>query len=211
MPILTQTLYSVVKMYSYLTGLLKVATPEQVVLDLAGVGYRIGIPLSLFAKLPSIGSSITLHVSFVVREFSHALWGFKEPEERDLFEQLIDLSGVGPKLAISILGHLDPADFYKTIFNADIDGLARVPGIGKKKAEKLILEMKGKVPEHYPTANQFVVPLSGQAALLSDATRALVHLGYVHPVANRAVQKGLQLLPESAPLSAVITEALKHV
>ncbi len=197
-------------MYSHLTGILKQATPEKVALDVSGVGYRIGIPLSLFSRLPPLGSTLTLHVSLVVREFSHALWGFREAEERDLFEQLIDLSGVGPKLAISLLGHMEPADFYKAILNADIDGLARVPGIGKKKAEKLILEMKGKLPETYPSAQQYAVPLSGQAALLSDATRALVHLGYAHPIASRAVQKGLSLLPESAHLSALITEALKH-
>jgi len=197
-------------MYNHLTGLLKQATTEKVVIDVSGIGFRIGIPLSLFSKLPPVGSSLTLYVSFVVREFSHTLWGFKEAAERDLFEELIDLSGVGPKLGISILGHMEPADFYKAILNNDINGLARVPGIGKKKAEKLILEMKGKLPETYPTAQQFAISMTGPAVLLSDATRALVHLGYAHPIASRAVQKGLTLLPENPPLSALITEALKH-
>ena len=92
-------------MFSYLSGLLKGASPERVLLEVGGIGYKIDIPVSLYPKLPPVGSSLTLHVSFVIREFSQALYGFKNEEDRDLFEMLIDLSGVGPKIGLSVLGH----------------------------------------------------------------------------------------------------------
>ena len=121
------------------------ANPAHVVLDVGGVGYKLFIPTSLFSRLPQTGSTVLLHTSFIVRELWHALYGFLTSQERDVFEALMGVTGIGPKLALSLIGHLSIQQLHQAIVQEDISMICKVPGIGKKSSERLIIEMRDKV------------------------------------------------------------------
>lgn len=190
-------------MYAFIRGKLIEASLSQVILETQGVGYRLLVPINLLGKLPSLGSEVLLHASFVVREASQALYGFFSLEDRDMFETLINLSGIGPKTALNILGHLELTGLAEAISRSNVALLSKVPGIGKKTAERLILELRGR--------------LDGVAALLphalpsqkQDALQALMNLGYSQSSAEKAVRQAAATLPEESDLPTLITAALK--
>jgi Holliday junction DNA helicase RuvA len=191
-------------MFRYLTGKLAKHSYESAIIDIFGIGFYVFIPPSLQEQLPPIGQNVTLHVSFVIREFSQNLYGFLQEHERDLFEELLNVSGIGPKLALNIVGHLPPSDFADALLRKDTQKLCQVPGIGKKTAERLLLELKG-----------ITLPLPQQASkegppLLQDAILALVNLGYSQLQAQRAVTKTLEGHP-SSDLSSLITASLRNI
>lgn len=193
-------------MIAQIRGTLLQILATDVIVEAAGIGYRIFIPVSAHAKLPSIGQMLLLHTSFIVREQSQALYGFLSAAERDFFEVLLGVSGIGPKTALSILGHLPLFDLQAAINNRNVLSLSKVPGIGKKTAERLIVEMRDKV-------SLMAVPQDSPATdgKVADAMNALVHLGYNQQTAKKALQKVLELHGEDLDLSALITAALKHV
>lgn len=191
-------------MYSYLRGILKEANASHIILEVQGVGYKIFTPISLFTKLPPLESNCLLHASYIVREFAATLYGFIEAEERNLFEILQNVSGVGPKMALNLIGHLDLASLHHAIHHDSIDVLCKVPGIGKKTAERLIVELRDKL--NYVPAEFTVV-----AAHQMDGVNALVNLGYNLSIAQKAIKKSLQELPNNSDLSTLITHALKNV
>lgn len=199
-------------MYAYIKGNLSFASPAYVIVEASGIGYKIYIPASVFGQLPQIHSACQLHTSFVVREASHTLYGFTTASERDFFEALLNVTGIGPKIALALIGHMPAYELQKAISQGDIPALCRVPGIGKKGAERLIIEMRDKVQlMHDP--QEFTVNTTGEprAQKLSDAMSALINLGYNQQAAQNAIKKSLKDHPETIDLALLITNALKNI
>lgn len=195
-------------MFEFFRGQLIQATPSKAVVDVSGVGYAIQISLKTFQKLPQIGADIFLYVAHIVREDEQALYGFLTPDEKNLFHQLTSVSGVGPKTAVGILGHVDVADFQISILQANTALLSKIPGIGKKTAERLVIELKDKFQGISRT--EMVKNLSSKGnSVFADAISALINLGY-HPLdAQKAVKKVLDNQTTDIPLSELITQALR--
>ncbi len=201
-------------MYAFIRGALRFASLTSAVVEAQGIGFQLHIPISAYAKLPALGSETLLHTSFIVREQHQALYGFLAPSDRDLFEILLNVTGIGPKTALALIGHLDPFTLGKAVSGHDVHTISKVPGIGKKTAERLILEIKDKLPAisgcGSVNAHGFS-PADPRAQQISDAMSALINLGYNQAVAQKAIQRSLQELSESANLAALITGALKHI
>ena len=160
-------------MIGQISGILRSKNPPQVLIDTHGVGYEIDVPMSTFYDLPAIGQTVTLLTHFVVREDAQLLYGFLRSDEREAFRQLIRISGVGPRTALSLLSGLSITDLASAVSLQESARLTKVPGIGKKTAERLLLELKGKFA---PVLNQASAsPLQDDAA---DVLRALISLGY---------------------------------
>ncbi len=201
-------------MIAYIKGILVQSTPLYVVIETGGIGYKIFIPANLFTKLPQIHAETILHTSFVIRELSQTLYGFLTMQDRDLFEALMGVTGIGPKSAISIIGHLTGYELHQAITNHDIATISKVPGIGKKTAERLIIEMRDKISALVSMdPSEFALRPSSdpKAQKISDAMSALVHLGYNQMAAQKAIKKTLKEAPESIDLSNLITAALKNI
>lgn len=201
-------------MYAYIKGQLQHADAQYAVLETNGVGYKVFIPGNLFSKLPHMGETIILYTSFVVRELSQTLYGFLTVNERDLFEVLLNITGIGPKTALSIIGHLSLQDLQGAILSGDIYTISKVPGIGKKTAERLIVEMRDKAASLLtPDPSNLAVHsiCDPQSRQVRDALSALTNLGYNQTVAQKAIKKTLSDLPDGIDLATLITTALKHV
>ena len=196
-------------MYAYLKGLLIESTPSHVIVETQQMGFYLHIPAHTFSQLPSIGQEIKLFTSFIVRENAQTLYGFLTRGEKQLFEALLEVSGIGPKLALSLCGHLPLNDLLGAITRNDIPLLTKVPGIGKKTAERLILDLRDKVSSlfiHSPIEYQIAQP----DQKTDDALSALVHLGYNQATAQKALQKSLKEFPD-LPLGELITAALRNI
>lgn len=191
-------------MYAYIKGMLVESTPKEAILDVNGVGYALLIPISDFGRLPQVGSPLLLYTSFIVRELSQTLYGFLKREGRDLFEELIGITGIGPKMGLSIIGHLTPEELQEAVRSHDIARFIRVPGIGKKTAERLLVEMQGR----FKLTTMSYVPQS--KGHVSDALTALMQLGYSQTAAEKAICKAAEGLASDCDLSALITAALKQ-
>jgi Holliday junction DNA helicase RuvA len=179
-------------MIGKLRGIILEKHPPQLLLDVNGVGYEIDASMNTFYHLPDVGQEVTLYTHFVVREDAHHLYGFSAESERALFRTLLKINGVGPRLALTILSSLSTEDFVRCIVNNDAASLTRVPGIGKKTAERLIIEMRDKV-SHLDTDILPILPASNEPAsrrqISQDAVSALIALGYKPPEASRMVAK----------------------
>lgn len=180
-------------MIGQIRGTLLEKTPPQLILDVNGVGYEIDAPMSTFYKLPEIGQSLTLLTHFVVREDAQLLFGFATSEERTLFRTLLKVNGVGPRLALTILSSIEPNDFVRCVTSHDTDSLVRLPGIGKKTAERLVIEMRDKLSTWQPNlsneTSQTNKMQNKQTQTFQDAISALISLGYKPQEASRAVAK----------------------
>jgi holliday junction DNA helicase RuvA len=185
-------------MIGRLTGLIAEKTPPQVLVDVSGVGYEVDVPMSSFFNLPGVGERVTLLTHFVVREDAQVLFGFLTHEERSTFRQLVKISGVGPRTALSILSGLSVAELAQAVSLQQSGRLVKVPGIGKKTAERLLLELKGKLAG--PAPDQ--ISQHG-----SDVLNALAALGYSDKEAAAAVAK----LPPGLPVAEAIRAALKNL
>lgn len=200
-------------MYAYVRGKLVFANPSYVTIETHGVGYKVLIPASVFGKLPQIDQEVLLHTSFIIRENSQTLYGFLSVQERDLFEEVLNVSGIGPKIGLSLIGHLPLNEFHRAISNHEIALICKVPGVGKKTAERLIIEMRDKINArmgHEPSDFSIKLP-PGKGSIVQDAMSALINLGYNQNTAQKALKKTLGDLPEDADLGSIITTALKHV
>jgi Holliday junction DNA helicase RuvA len=169
-----------------LSGRLAAKHPPQVLLDVAGVAYELDVPMSTFYTLPATGEPVTLHTHLVVREDAHVLYGFATLEERSAFRQLIRISGVGARTALSVLSGLSVADLAQAVTLQESGRLTKIPGIGKKTAERLLLELKGKLAEALPATGS----IAGPGSEASDILNALLALGYSEKEALAAI-KGL--------------------
>jgi len=175
-----------------LRGNLAEKQPPHLLLDVNGVGYELEVPMTTLYRLPSVGEPVTLHTHLVVREDAHLLYGFFEKRERELFRELIRLNGVGPKLALALMSGLEVDELVRCVQAQDTAALVKVPGVGKKTAERLLVELKDrfKAWESIPSIAPLVVePQLAQAvsSAENDAVSALISLGYKPQEASRAV------------------------
>ena len=193
-------------MIGSLIGLVKEKTPSAILLEVNGIGYEISGPLSTSFQLPTVGESAYLLTHLVVREDQHSLYGFATGEERKLFRSLIKISGVGAKLAITILSGTNVSGFIKSVVNEDIDALVHLPGIGKKTAERLIVEMKDKISEISSDENS--LSQSKESSAVAEAINALVNLGYKTKDARTILDK---IESEGLTVEELIRQALKSL
>ena len=175
-----------------LRGTLAEKQPPHLLLDVNGVGYELEVPMTTLYRLPSVGEAVTLHTHLVIREDAHLLYGFFEKRERELFRELIRLNGVGPKLALALMSGLEVDELVRCVQAQDTAALVKVPGVGKKTAERLLVELKDrfKAWESIPSIAPLVVePQQAQAvsSAENDAVSALISLGYKPQEASRAV------------------------
>jgi Holliday junction DNA helicase RuvA len=189
-------------MIGRLTGNLAEKSPPQVLLDVKGVGYEVDVPMSSFYNLPALGERVTLLTHFIVREDAQLLFGFLTHDERNTFRQLIKISGVGPRMALSILSGLSVAELAQAITQQQAGRLVKVPGIGKKTAERLLLELKGKLG-----ADLGAPGASINSDAQADIVQALIALGYNEKEAAAA----LKSLPADVGVSDGIKQALKSL
>lgn len=197
-------------MIGRITGTLLEKNPPQILVDVHGVGYEIDVPMSTFYALPELGKSVSLHTHFAVREDGHFLYGFASAEERTLFRQILKVSGIGARTALAVLSGLSVTDFVQAVALQESGRLLKIPGIGKKTAERLLLELRDKLGKSLP-ALAASVPGKAAAALpadpRSDILNALLALGYNEREALTAM-KGLA---EDAGVSDGIRHALKQL
>ena len=188
-------------MIGRLTGILLEKNPPQILLDVQGVAYELDVPMSTFYNLPVLHERVVLHTQLIVREDAHLLFGFGSPDERIVFRQLLKISGVGPKLALSVLSGLSLADLADAVARRESGRLTKIPGVGKKTAERLLLELQGKFAAGGAGAAQgAAVPSSG-----GDIVNALLALGYNEKEAGWAAKQ----LPGDSNVSDGIRQALK--
>ena len=190
-------------MIGRLSGLLLEKSPPSVLIDVNGVGYEVDVPMSSFYELPEVGAKVVLLTEFIVREDAQLLYGFVTAAERDTFRQLIRISGVGPRTALAVLSGMSVADLAQAVSLQESARLIKVPGIGKKTAERLLLELKGKLAPALPVA-------AGSAASIdagADIVRALIALGY----SEREATAALRGLPADVTVSDGIRQALRQL
>jgi len=197
-------------MLEYIKGILVDATPYKAVIDVNGIGYGLLIPLSTYSTLPQIGEEILLYISSIIREDSHRHFGFLSKEERHLFEMVSDVSGIGPKTALALIGHLNSNDLESAITHANVSLLSKIPGIGKKTAERLIVEMRDKIHKRLKSVTP-AISIKGKDHLNNDAINALMNLGYNTLQAQKAVQNARSHFDSPPSLSDLISHALKGV
>jgi len=179
-------------MIAWLSGRLRRKSADAIVVDVGGVGYQVAIALSTFRSLPEPGETVDLHIHTQLREDSLSLYGFSMEPERDLFQLLLGVSGVGPKLALAVLSGMSVADLAAAVRTGDDAKLRAISGIGSKTAARLCLELKDKVHQLLPAAGDGARPLPAASARHEDAVSALMSLGYRRQPSEEAVQKVLR-------------------
>ncbi len=199
-------------MIASLTGQLAFKAPTHLILDVHGVGYEVIIPLSTYYGLPNLRESTSLSVHTHVREDAIQLFGFLTSQEKDAFVLLTGVSGIGPKLALSVLSALPVSDLVSAMQSGDVEKLTTVPGIGNKSASRLVLELKDKVGKLHPGfAVAAELPLQGQDTTVNDALSALVNLGYRPQDAKEALKQVKKSTAEHIALKDMIRESLKEL
>jgi Holliday junction DNA helicase RuvA len=188
-------------MIALLRGVLIEKHPNQVIVEAGGVGYDVAIPVSTFTKLPEAGVEVRLRIHTHVREEALSLYGFLTQDEKALFEKLISVSGIGPTLAVKILSGLAAPDVIRFIRSGEVDRLVKIPGVGKKTAERMVLELRDKLPAPAGDEPQ-ATPAESLSAVDQDVLSALLNLGCARPQAEAAVRKAKAagLAPEFEPL-----------
>lgn len=197
-------------MITYLHGLLKKKSPTEIVVDVHGIGYAVNISLSSYEHLPEIESEIRILIVQHIREDAHMLYGFVTENEREMFKMLISVSGIGPKMAQTILSGIRPEDLIRTISHNALSSLTAVPGIGKKTAERLIVELRDKVLKFEGTEKIIDLPTSS-ASVRNEALTALLSLGFHRDKAEHAVRQIMHEL-NGSPISVeeLIKRALQY-
>ena len=177
-------------MIGLLRGRILHKQPPQLLLDVQGVGYEIDAPMTTFYNLPNVGEDVTLYTHLAVREDAHTLYGFLKTTDRDLFRHLLKVNGVGARLALTILSGMEPGQFVQCVQHGDTDALVRLPGIGKKTAERLVIELRDRLAKDatLPGAPSVDAAVSVPVTSVEDAVSALVGLGYKPQEASRMVR-----------------------
>ena len=197
-------------MIAHLRGRLLEKHPNRVIVDVNGVGYDVHVPLSTFYEMAETGEEIKLRIHTHVREDALLLYGFATPLELHIFERLISVSGIGPKLALAVLSGIEPNELVSAIRTANVARLTGIPGIGKKIAERIGLELKEKMASFLPAEiAASVVPAEGEA-LRTDVLSALINLGYHRPLAERAVDAAVKKSAGSS-FESVLKHALREL
>ena len=193
-------------MISYVRGVLDHKEPNRVIVDVNGMGYEVFIPLSTYQELPAVGGQVKLHTHHHVREDALHLYGFLSSEEKETFELVLSISGVGAKVALSILSFMSVDEFRRAVAQGDMKTLTKIPGIGKKSAERMVLELKDKIGKIH-IDERMVSLLEAEPA--NDAVAALLSLGASQSAAEYAVYRAERLLGKEAAIENVVTQALK--
>ncbi len=197
-------------MFEYIKGILEEVGADYVVVDTSGVGYKIHIPLGQYKIPHKVGDFVKFYVCPVYREDSEKLFGFLQKRERDLFIKFEEVSGIGPKTALSLLSHHSVDQLLFSVQSANAALLATTPGIGKKTAEKLVIDLKDKIAHLTLNVELTSLETDNTQGVLRDATQALVRLGYSPQQSKQALQKVLDKNPQ-ATLGQLITSALKQI
>lgn len=195
-------------MIAHLRGRIFEKHPNRIVVDVNGVGYDVAVPLSTFYGLADAGAEIALRIHTHVREDVLALYGFATRIEQDLFERLIGVSGIGPKLALAVLSGIEPGDLISAIQRGDLGRLTAIPGVGKKTSERIVLELKDRLPrvEHTPAPEGSPVAPSD---LRDDVLSALMNLGYHRPLAEKAVDAAIKT--KTGDFEQTLRQALREL
>jgi Holliday junction DNA helicase RuvA len=191
-----------------LTGKLTYKSPEYLVIDVSGVGYQVFAPLSTFYELPERGDTVSLHVHTVVREDAFELYGFLTVDERELFKLLLTVSKIGPKLSRNILSGISVNELKQALISSNILKLRGVPGVGQKTAERLILELKDKIPAVFNIPEAKEMPVEEK---VGDALSALINLGYKRSQAEQAIKKAIGEMGGESSLEEIIKVSLKYL
>jgi Holliday junction DNA helicase RuvA len=192
-------------MIGRLTGILVEKNPPQITLDVAGVGYEVDVPMSTFYHLPASGEKVTLHTHLAVREDAHQLFGFASEAERAAFRQLLKISGIGARTALAVLSGMSVAELAQAVTLQEAGRLIKVPGIGKKTAERLLLELRDRLPKVTATGGAGVGAGSTARDDAADIVNALLSLGY----SEREAQAAMKQLPAGVAVADGIRQALK--
>ena len=195
-------------MIARLTGTLVEKSPNRLIVDVGGVGYDLLVPLSTFYSIGDAGATVTLRVHTHVREDVIALYGFGTTSEQDLFERLIAVSGIGPKLALAVLSGIDVGELVRAIRTQDVARLTKIPGIGKKTAERIGLELKDRLPSTLPSSAIGESDPSTGDPRRDDLLSALLNLGYQRPAAEKAIDATLKKAPD-APFEQLLRDVLR--
>ncbi|MCC7417025.1 MAG: Holliday junction branch migration protein RuvA [Acidobacteria bacterium] len=195
-------------MIAYLRGRILSKQPNRLTIDVNGVGYDVAVPLSTFYGLGEPGAEIALRIHTHVREDALLLYGFATRLEQDLFERLIGISGIGPKVALAVLSGIEPRDLVRAVERGDVARLTAIPGIGRKTSERIVLELKDRLPRGEGAG----APEDGRAApaMRDDLLSALINLGYHRPLAERAVDAALETTPD-ATFERTLKQALREL
>src|SRR5689334_20491168 len=191
-------------MIALLRGKLLAKHPNQAIVDINGLGYDVTISIPTYSELPGLGSEVQLHIHTHVREDALALYGFGRPEEKQLFEKLLTVSGIGPKLAITILSGMAADEMARAIRANDVARLTKIPGIGRKTAERMVLELRDKLP---PAGAEAITQIPSLTAVQEDVLSALTNLGYQRPLAEKAVAT-VSRNGKSGPFETMFRDAL---
>ena len=196
-------------MIAHLRGRIAEKHPNRIVVDVGGVGYDVFVPLSTFYGLGEPGSDIALRIHTHVREDVIALYGFRTALEQDLFERLIGVSGIGPKVALGVLSGIEPLELMRAIERADVARLTAIPGVGRKTSERLVVELKDRLPR-LAVADAAVDVEAPPSAVRDDVLSALVNLGYHRPLAEKAAASAVTAAPD-AGFERTLRQALREL
>lgn len=198
--------------FAYLKGTLERKTTEYMVVDVHGVGYKVFTTVAAISSCQALGNEIKLYTHFYVREDTQALYGFLNEEELKMFEQLLSVSGVGPKAALSLVSNIQPSQFGLAVLTDDADKFTKAPGIGKKTAQRIILELKDKLKKEHVDLPELKLNLPDEDIAkdnrLSESISALIMLGYSSQEASRAISG---VFSNEKTVEQIIKDALKHM
>ena len=197
-------------MIAHLRGTILEKHPNRLIVDLAGVGYDVFVPLSTFYGLGEPGSQVALRIHTHVREDALLLYGFATLLEQDLFERLIGVSGIGPKLALAVLSGIEPPELVRAIERGDVARLTAIPGVGKKTSERIVRELKDRLPSVRIAAVATGGEASGAPLLRDDLLSALMNLGYHRPLAEKALDAAIKSTPDGS-FERTLKQALREL
>jgi holliday junction DNA helicase RuvA len=195
---------------AHLRGRISEKQPNRIVVDVNGVGYDVFVPLSTFYGLGEPGTDIALRIHTHVREDLFVLYGFATPLEQEIFERLIGISGIGPKLALSVLSGIESAELIHAIERSDVARLTAIPGVGKKTSERIVLELKDRLPRAHVGAAASGGGAPESPVLKDDVLSALVNLGYHRPLAEKAVDAAIAAVPDGG-FERMLKQALREL
>jgi len=194
-------------------GILVDKKPPEIQIDVAGICYEVQVPMSTLYQLPELGKELTLHTHFVVRDDAQLLYGFFEEKDKAMFRSLIKVNGVGPKMALGILSSMEANEFVRAVRSNDINAMVKMPGIGKKTAERLLIEMRDRLKDWGGDAEEggVATPVTASSSMTNDAETALVSLGYKPQQAAHTIAQVLKTNPDISDSEELIRYSLKSM
>lgn len=197
-------------MIAHLRGRIFAKHPNRIIVDVNGVGYDVAVPLSTFYGLGEPGAEIALRIHTHVREDALLLYGFATVLEQDLFERLIGISGIGPKVALAVLSGIEPKELVRAVERGDVARLTAIPGVGKKTSQRMVLELKDRLPRAHLASESADEAAPEAPVLRDDVLSALINLGYHRPLAEKAVDAALETTPDGS-FERMLKQALREL